>query len=172
MEIQVVRGSLLEAEAEVIVNPANSRGLMGGGVAGAIRRFGGEEIEREAVSKAPIPVGEAVFTTAGRLKFRGVIHAPTMEEPAMRTTEEKVRKAVRAALKVADEMCFKVIAFPGMGTGVGRVPRDVAARAMVEEITSFRARCLEKVILVDLEEEMVKEWEKALKEVSRTQTGS
>ena len=164
MEIEVRLGSLLEVEADAIVNPANSRGIMGGGVAGVIRRFGGEEIEREAVSRAPVPVGEAVLTTAGKLPFKGVIHAPTMEEPAMRTTEEKVRRATRAALRVADENRFRSVAFPGMGTGVGRVPKDVAARAMVEEIRSFKPKCLERVILVDLDEEMVQEWKKALQE--------
>ncbi|WP_457600109.1 macro domain-containing protein, partial [Hydrogenivirga sp.] len=61
MEVEVKRGSLLEVDTDVIVNPANSYGYMGGGVAGVIRRFGGEEIEREAVEKAPIPVGKAVL---------------------------------------------------------------------------------------------------------------
>ena len=135
---------------------------MGGGVAGAIKRFGGEEIEREALEKAPIPVGEAVLTTAGRLPFRGVIHAPTMEEPAMRTTEDKVRRAVRAALRVAKENRFRSVAFPGMGTGVGRLPKATAARAMLEEIRSFSSEYLEKVVLIDLDEEMVEEWKKLL----------
>ena len=162
MEIEVLKGSLLEAPTEVIVNPANSRGYMGGGVAGAIRRFGGEEIEREALEKAPIPVGEAILTTAGRLAFRGVIHAPTMEEPAMRTTEDKVRRAVRAALRVAEENRFRSVAFPGMGTGVGRLPKATAARAMIEEIRSFSSGYLEKVVLIDLDEEMVEEWKKLL----------
>ncbi len=164
MKVSAFRGSLLEVPAEIIVNPANSRGYMGGGVAGVIKRFGGEEIEREAVEKAPIPVGSAVLTTAGRLRFRGVIHAPTMEEPAMESSEEKVRKAVRAALRIAEENRFSSIAFPGMGTGVGRVPKAVSARAMVEEIRGFTAVYLEKVLLVDLDEEMVKEWRKLLEE--------
>lgn len=164
MEVRVEKGSLLDVEADVIVNPANSHGYMGGGVAGVIRRFGGEEIEREAVSKAPIPVGKAVLTTAGKLKFKGVIHAPTMEEPAMRTSEEKVRKATRAALELADQLCFRSIAMPGMGTGVGRVPKKVAARAMVDEIRKFNPACLEEVILVDLDEDLVEEWNKALEE--------
>lgn len=80
MEIEVLLGSLLDVKADAIVNPANSYGYMGGGVAGVIKRAGGEEIEREAIKKAPIPVGSAVITTAGRLPFKGVIHAPTMEE--------------------------------------------------------------------------------------------
>ncbi|WP_333784060.1 ADP-ribose-binding protein [Thermocrinis sp.] len=162
MHIQVIKGSLLEVDADVIVNPANSLGLMGGGVAGVIKRFGGKEIEEEAVRKAPIEVGNAILTSAGSLKFKGVIHAPTMEEPAMATTEEKVRKAVRAALKLADELGFESLAMPGMGTGVGRLPKDISARAMIEEIKAFSAKNLKKVILVDLDEKMVKAWRENL----------
>ncbi|MFN3471172.1 MAG: ADP-ribose-binding protein [Aquificaceae bacterium] len=162
MQIEVLLGSLLEVEADAIVNPANSYGYMGGGVAGVIKRAGGEEIEREAIEKAPIPVGSAVITTAGRLPFKGVIHAPTMEEPAMETTEEKVRKAVRASLHLADKLGFESIAMPGMGTGVGRLPKDVAGRAMIEEIRAFKPVNLKKVILVDLDSQMVEEWRKNL----------
>ncbi len=162
IEILVVQGSLLEVQADAIVNPANSLGLMGGGVAGVIKRFGGEEIEKEAVSKAPIPVGSAVLTSAGKLPFKGVIHAPTMEEPAMETTEEKVRKAVRAVLELADRMGFESIAMPGMGTGVGRLPKDVSTRAMIEEIRNFQPKNLKRVILVDLDRQMVEEWKRLL----------
>ncbi len=162
MHIQIIKGSLLEVDADVIVNPANSLGLMGGGVAGVIKRFGGKEIEKEAIREAPIEIGNAILTSAGNLKFKGVIHAPTMEEPAMATTEEKVRKAVRAALKLVDELDFESVALPGMGTGVGRLPKDISARAMIEEIKAFSAKNLKKVILVDLDEEMVKAWRENL----------
>jgi len=162
MEIEVLLGSLLDVKADAIVNPANSYGYMGGGVAGVIKRAGGEEIEREAIKKAPIPVGSAIITKAGRLPFKGVIHAPTMEEPAMETTEEKVRKAVRASLELADKLGFESIAMPGMGTGVGRLPKDIAARAMVEEIKAFKPVSLKKVILIDLDSQMVEEWRKNL----------
>ncbi len=162
IEIEVVQGSLLEVQVDAVVNPANSLGLMGGGVAGVIKRFGGEQIEKEAVSKAPIPVGSAVLTSAGKLPFKGVIHAPTMEEPAMETTEEKVRKAVRAVLELADIMGFESIAIPGMGTGVGRLPKDVSARVMVGELRGFQAKNLKRVILVDLDTQMVEEWKRLL----------
>jgi O-acetyl-ADP-ribose deacetylase (regulator of RNase III) len=158
MEIVIIEGSLLQVEADLIVNPANSLGYMGGGVAGVIKRVGGSIIEEEAVIKAPIPVGSAIITTAGSLPFKGVIHAPTMEEPAMETTEEKVRKAVRASLELADKMGFKSIAMPGMGTGVGKLPKDIAAKAMIEEIKSFKAVNLEKVLLVDIDRELVQKW--------------
>ncbi|QWK19095.1 MAG: ADP-ribose-binding protein [Hydrogenobacter thermophilus] len=158
MEIVILEGSLLDVEADVIVNPANSLGVMGGGVAGVIKKAGGSIIEKEAMLKAPISVGSAIFTSAGRLKFKGVIHAPTMEEPAMETTEEKVRKAVRAALELADNMGFKSIAIPGMGTGIGRLPKEVAAKAMMGEIVNFIPINLEKVVLVDIDGELVEKW--------------
>ncbi|MFN7065858.1 MAG: ADP-ribose-binding protein [Aquificaceae bacterium] len=162
MDIEVKEGSLLEVKADAIVNPANSYGLMGGGVAGVIKRVGGQEIEREAMQRSPIPLGFAVLTTAGRLPFKGVIHAPTMEKPAMETTEDKVRKAVRSALELADSIGFECIAMPGMGTGVGRLPKSVAGKAMVEEIKAFKGKTLKRVILVDLDQEMVEEWRKNL----------
>ncbi|MCS7284123.1 MAG: ADP-ribose-binding protein [Hydrogenobacter thermophilus] len=158
MEIVILEGSLLDVEADVIVNPANSLGTMGGGVAGVIKKAGGSIIEKEAMLKAPISVGSAIFTSAGRLKFKGVIHAPTMEEPAIQTTEEKVRKAVRAALELADNMGFKSIAIPGMGTGIGRLPKEVAAKAMMGEIVNFIPINLEKVVLVDIDGELVEKW--------------
>ena len=138
IRIKVLRGDITRWSSELrpcaIVNPANSLMLMGGGVAGAIRRAGGAEIEEEARKHAPVPVGQAVATGAGRLPVDRVIHAPTMEQPAMRTTAEKVRRAVRAALECADREGLVAVAFPGMGTGVGGVPVEEAAKAMVEEV--------------------------------------
>lgn len=162
MQIEVIKGSILEVDADVIVNPANSLGLMGGGVAGVIKRFGGEEIEKEALQKAPIPVGSAVLTTAGKLKFKGVVHAPTMEKPAMESSEEKVRKAVRASLELADSLGFETLAMPGMGTGVGGLPKELSAKAMLEEIKNFKPKSLKKVILVDIDPEIVQAWQKNL----------
>ena len=78
VEITVVQGSLLEAPAEAIVNAANSLGFMGGGVAGAIKREAGQDVEDEARRHAPIAVGTAVLTSGGKTKFRAIIHAPTM----------------------------------------------------------------------------------------------
>jgi O-acetyl-ADP-ribose deacetylase (regulator of RNase III) len=156
--IEIKRGSILDVDVDVIVNAANSLGYMGGGVAGVIKRAGGQEIEDEAVKKAPIPVGSAIITTAGKLKFKGVIHAPTMERPAMATTTEKIKLATEAALEVADEAGYKSVALPGMGTGVGGVPKPDAAQAMMKAIKSLKPKNLEKIILVDIDDEMVKCW--------------
>jgi O-acetyl-ADP-ribose deacetylase (regulator of RNase III) len=127
---------------------------MGGGVAGAIKRAGGVEIENEAVSKAPIEVGKAIATIAGSLSCKYVIHAPTMKRPAMSIDVGNVKLATRAALRLAENMRFKSIALPGMGTGVGGVPPREAAKAIVEIAKSFEDK-FEKIILVDRNDEMI-----------------
>jgi len=162
MEIVVMEGSLLEAEADAIVNAANSLGLMGNGIAGVIKKAAGGAVEEEAKKLAPIPVGKAVLTTAGNLKFKAIIHAPTMEIPGIRIPLVTVGKATKAALRLADEKGFSVIAFPGMGTGVGGVKKEVAANAMIETIADFNAQNLKKIILSDIDKELVEEWKKAM----------
>lgn len=121
LKVSILQGGLLQVEAELIVNPANSYGLMSGGVAGVIRRMAGIQVEDEARRYAPISLGKAVLTSGGRTKFKGVIHAPTMIEPGMHIPATNVGLATRAALDLADEKGFISLAFPGMGTGVGRV---------------------------------------------------
>ena len=162
LEITCVQGSLLDVEAQAIVNAANSHGLMGGGVAGIIRRAAGSHVEDEARRQAPIPVGHAVLTSGGRTRFEGIIHAPTMPEPAMRIPVQNVRLATRAALRLADEQGFVSLAIPGMGTGVGRVAPEEAAKGMVEEIRQFHPQSLQSVILVDIDPVMVRAWQSAL----------
>ena len=162
MDIICLQGSLLDVEAQAIVNAANSHGLMGGGVAGIIRRAAGSQVEDEAREQAPIPVGAAVLTSGGRTRFAGIIHAPTMPEPAMRIPVENVRLATQAALRLADDQGFVSLAIPGMGTGVGRVAPEEAAEGMVEEIRQFQPRSLQSVILVDVDPVMVRAWEVAL----------
>ncbi|MEK6539151.1 MAG: macro domain-containing protein [Deltaproteobacteria bacterium] len=162
MEIVVMEGSLLEAEADAIVNAANSLGLMGNGIAGVIKKAAGGAVEEEAKKLAPIPVGKAVLTTAGNLKFKAIIHAPTMEIPGIRIPLVTVGKATKAALRLADEKGFSVIAFPGMGTGVGGVKKEVAANAMIETIADFNAQNLKKIILSDIDKELVEEWKKVM----------
>jgi len=137
VKIKVILSDITGIEADAIANPANSLGLMGGGVARALKVAGGEEIEKEATSKAPIPVGSAIATTAGRLKAKYVIHAPTMERPGGYTNYEYVYKAVKAALKVATEKNIKSIAFPGFGTGIGGLDKNKAAKTMVNAIEDF-----------------------------------
>ncbi|MFQ5864572.1 MAG: macro domain-containing protein [bacterium] len=165
MEVQFLVGDLTKMEVDAIVNPANSEGEMGGGVAGAIRKAGGKIIEEEAMEQAPIPIGEAVVTTSGKLKCEYVIHAPTMEVPVQRTSVDKIFKAVQAALWTAVEYEFETLAIPGMGTGTGRIPVEEAAQAMMDAIREAKSlsRRLKKIILVDQNDEMVQAWENAWK---------
>lgn len=162
LHITVIQGSILDAEAEVIVNAANSQGIMGGGVAGVIKRAAGPEVETEARKQAPIPVGSAVLTSGGKTRFRGIIHAPTMPAPAMRIPAQNVALATKAALALADEKSFESIAIPGMGTGVGGVEHADAARLMIEEIRKFSPHALRSVVLVDVDPDMVAAWREKL----------
>ncbi|HLC95717.1 MAG TPA: macro domain-containing protein [Candidatus Nanoarchaeia archaeon] len=163
IKITIKQDDLTEIFADAIVNPANSYGYMGGGVAAAIKKKGGQDIELEAVSYAPIPLGHAVLTSAGRLHCKHVIHSPTMEQPGSLIDINNVKEATMAALQCADENGLKKIAMPGLGTGIGGVPKDKAAKAMLEIIVNFEPESIEEIILVDREEEMVKAFEKAWK---------
>ncbi|MCE4603136.1 MAG: macro domain-containing protein [Desulfurococcales archaeon] len=146
--VQVLEGDITQLDVDAIVNPANSRMIMGGGVAGAIKRRGGREIEEEAMRHAPVPIGSAISTGAGRLKAKYVIHAPTMEMPAMRIPLDNVYKATRAALEEAERLGIKSLAIPAMGAGVGGIsPRD-SFKAMLETITSYRGSLPSRIVLV------------------------
>jgi len=162
MQVHVAKADLTLMPVDAIVNPANSLGIMGGGAAGAIKRRGGDKIQHEAMSCAPIAVGAAVVTTAGRLHARAVIHAPTMEEPGLKIGVENVRRATRAALIAAAHHGFDVIAFPGLGGG-GGVDPDEAARAMVDEIRALRTPKPGTIYLVDTDEDMLISFEEALR---------
>lgn len=130
VSLNVVLGDITEFNGDAIVNPANTYMIMGGGVAGAIKRRGGVEIELEARKHAPVPVGEAVTTSAGSLKCRFVIHAPTVETPGGRSDSRKVYEATKAALKEALKHEIETLAFPLMGAGVGGLTVREAVEAM------------------------------------------
>lgn len=166
VRVLIKEGDITEEDVDAIVNPANSLMVMGGGVAGAIKRKGGDVIEREALRHAPVPVGEAVATTAGRLKARYVIHAPTMERPAMRTTAEKVRRAAEAALLLAARMGLKSVALPAMGAGVGGVPVRDSVKAILSALRDNLDRLsgLQEVRLVAWGRDAYREFVEAAKE--------
>src|SRR3989440_13026049 len=103
VEPEVVDGDIAQLEVDAIANAANDHLWMGAGVAGAIKRAGGEGIEREAVAKGPIEVGDAVATGAGRLPARWVVHAAVMGQDLV-TSGDAIRRATQRALEVADEL--------------------------------------------------------------------
>jgi O-acetyl-ADP-ribose deacetylase (regulator of RNase III) len=145
MELEVREGDIAGVEADAVANAANDRLWMGAGVAGALKRAGGEEIEREAMSQGPIPLGSAVATTAGRLPARLVIHGAVMGQD-LRTDGDLVRRTTRSCLELADELGCRSLALPALGTGVGGFPLAECARVMTEEAQRFEPASLEVVI--------------------------
>ncbi len=148
LELAVVEGDITKMSVDAIVNAANSLLVMGGGVAGAIKRAGGREIEEEARRHAPVPVGSAVATSAGRLPARYVIHAPTMERPAMRIPLVNAALATKAALIEGERLGVGTIAFPAMGAGVGGLSVRDVAREMAIVASLHDKKSITKMYLV------------------------
>jgi O-acetyl-ADP-ribose deacetylase (regulator of RNase III) len=149
LNIEVREGDISLIEADALVNAANNHFWMGAGVAGALKRAGGEEIEEQAVVQGPVPVGEVVVTKAGRLKARYVIHAAVMGQD-LRTSAPAIKKATENSLKRADELGCKSIALPALGTGVGGFSLTECARLMISAVRDYAEGNIgiEKVIFV------------------------
>lgn len=130
--IEVADTDITTLAVDAIANAANTELRHGGGVAGAIARAGGRELERESRERAPIGLGEAVETTAGEMPSRWVIHAATMELGGP-TSAEIIRAATAATLARADALGARSLALVAFGTGVGGFPLEEAARIEVEE---------------------------------------
>ncbi len=163
LDIEVVTGDITELDVDAIVNAANSDLWMGAGVAGAIKRKGGTEIEREAMSKGPIEPGEAVITGAGRLRARYVIHCAGMP-PGRPATVNYVRSSVSHAMELAKEHGVSEIAFPAIGAGVGGLSVNESAQAILE---GLRAHCddpgpVRRVLLVGYTADSAKALESVL----------
>ncbi|HYS28961.1 MAG TPA: macro domain-containing protein [Candidatus Limnocylindria bacterium] len=131
----MVEGDLTEETTDAIVNAANNDLILGGGVAGAIARRGGAEIQRECSAHGPIGVGDAAITHGGRLRAAWVIHAASMRLGG-RTTAENLRGSTRRSLELAAEKSLRSIAFPAVGTGIAGFPLADCARLMLEEVVS------------------------------------
>jgi O-acetyl-ADP-ribose deacetylase (regulator of RNase III) len=136
--ITLQKGDITALETDAIVNAANSGLWMGAGVAGAIKRAGGQEIEDEAVRQGPIAVGEAVAPGGGKLKAKLVIHAAVMGTDLL-TDAEKIRSATKNSLLRAEELALKNVAFPALGTGVGGFSYSEAAEIMINTVSDHLA---------------------------------
>ncbi len=140
VKFEIVEGDLLKEKTEAIVNAANSYLAHGGGIAAIIEEKAGEELTKEGdkivKEKGPIPVGEAVITTAGKLPFKGIIHAvgPRLGEGE---EEEKLKKAIKAVLKIASEKKYKSLSFPAISSGIFRVPKEICASAYLKGVLEF-----------------------------------
>jgi O-acetyl-ADP-ribose deacetylase (regulator of RNase III) len=131
--VEILQGDLTEMDVDAIVNAANNDLKLGGGVAGAIRRKGGPQIQIECNEIGPIPIGGAAVTSGGNLKARHVIHAASMELGG-RTTSHALRNSTAHSLRIAAQKSLKTIAFPAVGTGIAGFPVRECAAIMLNEV--------------------------------------
>ncbi len=162
MQTETVMADITKLDFEAIVNPANTNITMGGGLAKAILKAGGQEIKNEAQKYVPVKVGEAVITKAGKLPAKYVIHAPTMEKPAEKVGVKNTLLAMKAVLECAQKNKITEIAVPGLGTGTGKVPAGKAAEAMVSTAKEFRSKTVKKVVFVAFDQDMHDAFKKAI----------
>ncbi|MCS4304312.1 O-acetyl-ADP-ribose deacetylase [Chryseobacterium sp. BIGb0232] len=168
MKIEVIKGDITKIHADAIVNAANSSLLGGGGVDGAIHRAGGPKILEECRAirnrQGKCSTGEAVVTTAGNLPSKYVIHTVG---PVWNDDKEKSSKLLSAcyknALKLAEDLEIKIIAFPNISTGIYKFPKELAGEIAVNEVRKFQSDSIEKVIFVCFDEENEEIYKKNLK---------
>jgi O-acetyl-ADP-ribose deacetylase (regulator of RNase III) len=138
-KIVLQQGDLTEMDVDAIVNAANNDLQLGGGLAGVIRRRGGESIQRECNQIGTIPVGGAAMTSGGKLKARHISHAASMELGG-HTTARALRTSTAHALRIAAEKGLRNIAFPAVGTGIGGFPLSECADIMLREVVEHLKR--------------------------------
>jgi O-acetyl-ADP-ribose deacetylase (regulator of RNase III) len=162
-QIEVQQADITKLEVDAIANAANTALQHGGGVAGAISRAGGPDVQRESDERAPIGLGEAVATSAGDMPSRWVIHAATMELGGP-TSAEIIRRATASTLRIADELGAKSLGLVAFGTGVGGFRIDEAARIEVEEVERHLAKGseLERLVFAVFGDEAALAFEEAL----------
>jgi len=141
----VLQADVTKLQVDAIANAANTQLRHAGGVAAAIARAGGPELQRESTEKAPIALGEAVETTAGDMPARYVIHAATME-PGGPTSADIISRATASTLRKAEELGCRSLGLVAFGTGVGGFPIEHAARLMVGAVRQHPGGSLEKVV--------------------------
>jgi len=153
VKVFIERGDLTEKSVDTIVNAANNDLILGGGVAGAIKRRGGPAIQADCDRHGPVRVGEAAITTAGELPAKYVIHAASMRLGG-KTTEDALRTSTRHSLMLAEERGLRSIAFPAVGTGIAGFPMERCAEIMLGAVNDFaqEAKSVEEVYFVLFDE--------------------
>jgi O-acetyl-ADP-ribose deacetylase (regulator of RNase III) len=166
-KIELMQGDLTEIDADAIVNAANNDLQLGGGVAGAIRRKGGESIQRECNAIGSVPIGGAAITSGGNLVARHVIHAASMQLGGQ-TTARALRSSTAHSLRIAAENGLKSIAFPAVGAGIAGFPLSECAQIMLREVVDHlkKPTSLEKVYFVLYDRQALAAFEKVRAEMS------
>ena len=166
-KIILQQGDLTEMDVDAIVNAANNDLQLGGGLAGAIRRRGGESIQKECNQIGSIPVGGAALTSGGKLKARHIIHAASMELGG-HTTARALRTSTAHSLRIAAERSLKTIALPAIGTGIGGFPLSECADIMLREAAEHlkHPTSLETIYFVLFDAKALATFEKELRAMS------
>lgn len=162
--IEIAQCDISEVRADAIVNAANETLQLGSGVAGAIRRRGGESIQQECDRLGGCPVGQAVPTGAGKLSAKWVIHAVgPVWRGGDRGEEMLLASAVRAALKRAEELGARSVALPAISTGVYGFPLDRAAEISMAAARSFaeQTKLVERILFCLFDNVSMDAFEKA-----------
>ena len=161
LTVEVLQGDLTQQDVDAIVNAANNDLELGGGVAGAIARAGGAQIQAECRAIRPIEVGDAAITGGGKLPARFVIHAASMRLGG-RTSAESLHGSTRRSLEIAAQRGLRSLAFPAVGTGIAGFPLDECARIMVSATRAYEPETLRRVVFAVFGEEADRAFEAAL----------
>lgn len=148
MEVQVVQGDLLDQEVDTIVNAWNRNIipwwlLIPQGVSGAIKKRAGTLPFREVARFGPIPLGQAVETSAGRLPFKSIIHVAGINM-LWRSSEQSIRDSVRNALALTKNRQYRSVALTLIGAGSGGGDAHQVQALIEDELSriSFDGRVL------------------------------
>jgi len=162
--LALMQGNIVEVQADVIVNAANSGLRGGGGVDGAIHRAGGPSIMQECRKIGGCPTGEAVVTTAGKLPAKYVFHAVGPIYSGSLDDERLLTSAYQSCLNLAEQRQVKSIAFPSLSTGIYGYPLELAAPIALQTIIEHikKPTCLQQVLMVLFGESAYKVHERAL----------
>jgi O-acetyl-ADP-ribose deacetylase (regulator of RNase III) len=143
MNIEAIQGDIAQQSADVLVNAAGTSLQMGSGVAGALRRGAGQQINDDAVSKGPIDLGAVAVTDAYDLDAESVIHAAAMPHDGDgQATAESIADATRNSLQTADELGAESLVIPALGCGVAGFSLDEGARIIAEIVHNYESESL------------------------------
>ncbi|MFB6141908.1 MAG: macro domain-containing protein [Halorientalis sp.] len=152
MDFEVVQGDIAAQSADALVNAANTSLRMGSGVAGALRRAAGDELNKEAVAKGPVDLGGVAATDAYALDADYVVHAAAMPAGGQ-ATAESIRAATRNSLELADDLGCESLVVPALGTGVAGFDLREGARIICEEIDGYESDSLSDVRVIAYSDE-------------------
>lgn len=150
MNVEIVQGNLLDQKVDVIVNAWNRNIiprwlLLPQGVSGAIKNEGGTQPFREVAKYGPIPLGNAVLTSAGKLSYKAIIHVAGINL-LWRASEYSIRNSVKNAILLAAGKSFNSIAFPIIGAGSGGFNQKKALSIMLEAIGQIENSLIVKIV--------------------------